>query len=40
MLRNNISGDGLRLLAELTFALVLFTDAANADLDVVRRNLR
>jgi len=24
----------------LTLAMVLFTDAANADLDVVRRNLR
>ena len=40
LLRINISGDGLRLLAELTLAMVLFTDAANADLDVVRRNLR
>jgi sodium/hydrogen antiporter len=39
VLRINISGEGLRLLAELTLAMVLFTDAANADLTVVRRNL-
>src|SRR6516225_7509656 len=39
VLRINISGEGLRLLAELTLAMVLFTDAANADFDVVRRNL-
>jgi sodium/hydrogen antiporter len=30
---------GLRFLAELTLALVLFIDAANADLGVLRRNL-
>jgi NhaP-type Na+/H+ or K+/H+ antiporter len=35
----NITGEGLRLLAELTLAMVLFTDAANADFGVVRRNL-
>ena len=35
----NITGEGLRLLAELTLAMVLFTDAANADFAVVRRNL-
>ena len=35
----NITGDELRLLAELTLAMVLFTDAANADFGVVRRNL-
>jgi NhaP-type Na+/H+ or K+/H+ antiporter len=35
----NISGEGLRLLAELTLAMVLFTDAANADFGVVKRNL-
>src|SRR6266481_4757285 len=35
----NIGGEGLRLLAELTLAMVLFTDAANADFSVVRRNL-
>jgi len=39
LLRINISGEGLRLLAELTLAMVLFTDAANADFAVVRRNL-
>jgi NhaP-type Na+/H+ or K+/H+ antiporter len=39
VLRINITGEGLRLLAELTLAMVLFTDAANADLGVVRRNL-
>jgi sodium/hydrogen antiporter len=31
VLRINITGEGLRLLAELTLAMVLFTDAANAD---------
>jgi NhaP-type Na+/H+ or K+/H+ antiporter len=35
----NIGGEGLRILAELTLAMVLFTDAANADFGVVRRNL-
>jgi sodium/hydrogen antiporter len=35
----NISGEGLRILAELTLAMVLFTDAANADFRIVRRNL-
>ena len=39
LLRFNITGEGLRLLAELTLAMVLFTDAANADFSVVRRNL-
>jgi NhaP-type Na+/H+ or K+/H+ antiporter len=39
VMRINISGEGLRMLAELTLAMVLFTDAANADLSVVRRNL-
>ena len=38
VLRINITGEGLRLLAELTLAMVLFTDAANADFGVVRRN--
>ena len=37
--RLNITGEGLRVLAELTLAMVLFTDAANADLGVVRRNV-
>jgi NhaP-type Na+/H+ or K+/H+ antiporter len=39
VLRINITGEGLRLLAELTLAMVLFTDAANADFSVVKRNL-
>jgi sodium/hydrogen antiporter len=39
VLRINISGEGLRILAELTLAMVLFTDAANADFTVVKRNL-
>jgi NhaP-type Na+/H+ or K+/H+ antiporter len=39
VLHLEVSGEGLRLLAELTLAMVLFTDAANADFAVVRRNL-
>ena len=39
VLHLGISGEGLRTLAELTLAMVLFTDAANADFDIVRRNL-
>jgi NhaP-type Na+/H+ or K+/H+ antiporter len=39
VMRINIGGEGLRILAELTLAMVLFTDAANADFAVVRRNL-
>jgi NhaP-type Na+/H+ or K+/H+ antiporter len=39
VLHININGEGLRLLAELTLAMVLFTDAANADFGVVRQNL-
>jgi sodium/hydrogen antiporter len=39
VLHINIKGEGLRLLAELTLAMVLFTDAANANLDVLRRNI-
>lgn len=35
-----IAAEGLRLLAEATLAMVLFTDAARADLGVVRRNVR
>lgn len=38
-MRLNLSADGLRTLAELMLAMVLFTDAANADLDIVRRNI-
>jgi len=37
VLHVNIGGEGLRLLAELTLAMVLFTDAADADFGVVRR---
>jgi len=37
LLALNISAEWLRLLAELTLALVLFTDAANANLAVLRR---
>lgn len=33
-----LTGEGLKLLAELTLAIVLFTDAANADLAVLRAN--
>ena len=40
VIRINIGGEGLRMLAELTLAMVLFTDAANADFGVVKRNLR
>ena len=39
VLRINIGGEGLRFLAELTLAMVLFTDAANADFSIVKRNL-
>ncbi len=39
ILRIHIEGEGLRLLAELTLAMVLFTDAANADFSIVKRNL-
>jgi sodium/hydrogen antiporter len=40
VLRLNITGEGLRLLAELTLAMVLFTDAANADFGVLLRRNR
>jgi NhaP-type Na+/H+ or K+/H+ antiporter len=36
----SISTEGIRLVAELTLALVLFTDASNADLSVLRRSFR
>src|SRR5215472_12238875 len=39
ILRIHIDGEGLRLLAEPTLAMVLFTDAANADFSIVKRNL-
>lgn len=32
-----LSGEGIRTIAELTLALVLFTDASNANLGVLRR---
>ena len=35
----SIGNEGIRLLAELTLALVLFTDASNADMVVLRRNI-
>jgi NhaP-type Na+/H+ or K+/H+ antiporter len=38
LLHVSVTSQGLRLLAELTLAIVLFTDAANADLAVLRRN--
>lgn len=36
----DLRGTTLKVLAELTLALVLFTDAANADLSVLRRSYR
>ena len=36
----NIEAEGLRTLAELTLALVLFTDASNSDLGVLKKNIR
>ncbi len=36
----SIGSEGIRLLAELTLALVLFTDASNADLAVLKRTRR
>jgi sodium/hydrogen antiporter len=35
----DINTEGLRLLAELTLALVLFLDAANADLGILKKNV-
>ena len=35
----NVDTEGLRTLAELTLALVLFTDAANANLGVLKRSI-
>lgn len=40
VLNLSIDAEGLRLLAELTLALVLFTDAAKADLGVLKRSFR
>src|SRR5690242_5696126 len=39
ILNLNVAGEGLRILAEATLALVLFVDATNADFATVRRNL-
>jgi NhaP-type Na+/H+ or K+/H+ antiporter len=36
ILHLNVTTEGLRILAELTLAMVLFTDAANADLATIR----
>ncbi len=36
----SVGGEGLRTVAELTLALVLFTDSANADLATLRRSFR
>jgi len=38
VLKVDISTEGLRTLAELTLALVLFTDASNADLSILKKN--
>ena len=39
-LQPELDNDGLRVLADITLALVLFIDAANADLGVVKRSIR
>ena len=36
ILRFEIAAEGLRTIAEMTLAFVLFTDAANANLDVLK----
>ncbi len=36
----SVSGEGMRTVAELTLALVLFSDSANADLATLRRTFR
>ena len=40
LLRIEIDAEGLRTLAELTLAFVLFTDASNADLGVLKKSFR
>jgi len=40
LLTLNVDAEGLRTLAELTLALVLFTDASNADLGVLKKSFR
>ena len=37
LLALDVTAEGVRLLAELTLSIVLFSDAANADLDQIRR---
>lgn len=39
LLQLNVDTEGIRLLAELTLAVVLFTDAASADLGVLRQTI-
>ncbi len=39
LLQLDINAEGLRVLAEATLAMVLFTDAASADLAVIRRSI-
>jgi len=36
----DLDNDGLRVLADITLALVLFIDAANSNLSIVKRNLK
>ncbi|MGB5201787.1 MAG: cation:proton antiporter, partial [Sedimenticolaceae bacterium] len=36
----DVGAEGLRTLAELTLAMVLFTDASNSDLGVLKKNIR
>ncbi|MGK7930564.1 MAG: cation:proton antiporter [Microcystaceae cyanobacterium] len=40
ILQLSINSEGIRLLAELTLALVLFSDAANADLKILKSSVR
>ena len=40
LLSLNVDAEGLRSLAEMTLALVLFTDAANANLGVLEKKIR
>ena len=40
LLKLDVDAEGLRTLAELTLAMVLFTDASNADLGVLKKSFR
>jgi len=40
ILNVNVTHEGLQIIAELTLAFVLFSDAANADLNVLKRTFR